>query len=266
MVDARSWRRVTPIARTLNTVLMAFLINLVSAELSAGKRWGEIPGRLGWWTLLIPVCIALLVVDHLVGEKIEAESRKELQRLHALFQDLQVKTVKRVFELLARSVMYPDTEGPLNIHFFRTRTGQDGRFALVKDRRFYFEGDYLPSNYSMDVAYPDEDKLVICEAFNQDTIIYRDMDEAVTPKYNRRIQNRVDPQIRWVLACPLHVSESHPLGILCVFGSRSFFATQDAIHYFECLIIQASEMVIWMMEFDQHWPELESAGDLHTIK
>jgi len=253
MLNASFWDRITPAARITNTVLLAFLINLVSAEVSAHTKWTDIPAHLGWWMLLIPISFVLLVLDYRSTERIELRVRHEQRQVLLRFQELQAKTLKRLFELLAEAALYPKTEGSLNIHVFMSRRDDKGRFALVKDRRFFYEREHMPSNYSLDTVYPDEDKLIICEAFNQNTIMYREVSSAMVHSYNQRIKNKVDPAIHWVLACPLHVADGPPMGILCAFGARPFFKNDEALRYFEHLMIQASEIVVWMMAFDRQF-------------
>jgi hypothetical protein len=253
MSHANFLDRITPAARITNTILLAFIINLISTEVSAHTKWEDIPAKLGWWVLLIPTSLALLLLDYRSTERLDRRAHDEQARLRLLFQELQTKMLKHLFELMADAALYPKREGSLNMHVFLARPDINGRYALMKERRFYYEREHMPSNFSLDVVYPDEDNLVICDAYNRNTFAYKTFEGAAAHQYNPRLQGKVDPAIHWVLACPLHIDNKPPLGVLCAFGAKPFITSKESLRYFQDLMIKTSEIVVWMLQFNNNF-------------
>src|SRR5206468_2451018 len=99
----------------------------------------------------------------------------------------------------------------------------DGATVLVKDRDSTYELEPMSRNHSLDYIDPADDRLVVSESFLNDNLVYRVLNDQDTKGYNRRIKDKVDPAIGWVLSCPLHVEFEKPRGIICCYGSKVFF-------------------------------------------
>jgi hypothetical protein len=112
------WDKTAAPAKILNTILLAFLVNLVSSSVFAGKKWADIPSDLGWWSILIPITIVLLALEYRATRRITTIASEERQKFMTLYDQLRVCISKQVFDLLAETAIYPNNTGSLNIHLF----------------------------------------------------------------------------------------------------------------------------------------------------
>lgn len=232
IVDARGFRITS---RLIGAVTLGYFVNLLSEASSNSQSFLELPARLGWWTALAPIGVAMLVYD-LFSElrfdrKILAAERKAHRKSLARIVAANEHIVSSVLVLLAKSAHSPN----FNLHLFY-RQDMDGRTALVKERRLVYETEHFPANYALDHAFPDTDELVICDAFNADEIRYEELPIDHPSRYNDRIRGKVDPQISWVLACPMHVDNESPAGVICAFGEQRIFSDPATRRGFESLL------------------------------
>jgi hypothetical protein len=115
--------------------------------------------------------------------------------------------------------------------------------ARVKDRRLTYETEHFPANYASDHAFPDTDELVICDAFNRSEIRYEELPVTHPERYDERIKSKVDPQISWVLAAPMHVENGQPAGVICAFGEQRVFTNPVVRRNFESLLALAGSVL-----------------------
>lgn len=222
---------------------LGFFANLVANSVSDGQELSSVPGRLGWWNLLLPIGVALLIID-LVNDILtqraaeRAEKRAHSEVLRRL-KDNNKQVIRSLLHLMGRS----PKKGNANIHLFYSDT-LNGRTVLRKDRSVYYECEDLPHNYSLDVAYPDTDELVICDSFNNDEIIYEELPPTHPERYNSRIKNKVDPQITWVLALPMHRDNDTPLGVLCAFGNKRVLSDSAMRRAFQGLAVGITDVIV----------------------
>ncbi|WP_157548293.1 hypothetical protein [Nonomuraea candida] len=216
---------------------------MVANTVSDGQRLASVPGRLGWWNLLLPIGVALLIFD-LVNDILTqraaaaAERNAHLESLRRLKQSNQ-----QVLSSLLHTMGRSPRRGNVNVHLFYADTLDDRR-VLRKDRTVYYECEDLPLNYSLDVAYPDTDELVICEAYNNDEILYEELPVTHPERYNPRIKNKVDPQITWVLALPMHRDDDTPAGVVCAFGNKRVLSDPAGRRSFQSLAVGVAEVIV----------------------
>jgi hypothetical protein len=228
--------------RLMAAVTLGYFVNVLSEASSNSRSIGELPARLGWWIILAPIGAAMLIFDlfsDLRSDRrtVEAERDAHLRSLRRVV-DVNDRITAAVLLLLAKSGQSPN----FNIHlFYRGDIG--GRAALVKDRRLAYETEHFPANYALDHAFPDTDELVICDAFNFNEIRYEELPVTHPQRYNERIKSKVDPQISWVLAAPMHVENSQPAGVICAFGEQRVFADPVARRSFESLLALAGSVM-----------------------
>jgi hypothetical protein len=234
-MDARGFRLTS---RLIGAMTLGYFVNLLSEASSNSRNFLELPARLGWWIALAPIGVAMLIYDlfselRLDRKVLSAEReahRKSLARIVAANDYI----VSSVLDMLRKS---PHSSN-FNIHlFYREMIGD--RVALVKERRLVHETEHFPANYALDHAFPDTDELVICEAFNSDEIRYEELPTDHPSRYNERIRGKVDPQISWVLACPMHVEHEQPAGVICAFGENRTFSDPLVRRVFESLLAAA---------------------------
>ncbi|MFG1994442.1 hypothetical protein ACGFJ7_31160 [Actinoplanes sp. NPDC048988] len=250
-MNTRSWLN-PPVstkltAKVLLTILVGFMVNLISTAVSDGITLAKLPEQLGWWMILFPLALILVLYDvavdvsgersHLIAEaRMQERSRIEVQS--ACEEMLQIST-----QVLVKSALFPRRSGPLNIHVF-LRDQLEGRTILRKDREILCNVEEMPENYTLDYVFPDVDELVICEAYNQDALKYEVLPEDHLNRYNERISRKVDPKIGWVLALPIHSDHGKPLGVVCAFGTRRFFPNENSRRVFQEILWKYSEMFL----------------------
>ena len=230
------------VTRLVAAVTLGFFANLLSDASSDSGSLLELPVRLGWWIVLAPIGVAMLVFDlfsDLRSDRRSVEAERDAHRRSlGRIVDANERITATMLLLLAKSAQSAN----FNIHLFYGEE-IDGRVALVKDRRAVYETEHFPANYALDHAYPDTDELVICDAFNRNEIQYEELPVTHPDRYNERIRTKVDPQISWVLACPMHVDNAQPAGVICAFGEQLVFADAAARRTFGSLLTLAGSVL-----------------------
>ncbi|MDF5755674.1 hypothetical protein [Spongiactinospora sp. TRM90649] len=167
-----------------------------------------------------------------------AERKAHLESLKRL-KESNRQIILSLLQLIGRS----PRRGNVNVHLFYA-DGVDGRTVLRKDRLVYYECEDLPLNHSLDIAYPDVDELVICDSYRGDEIIYEELPVTHPERYNARIKNKVDPQITWVLALPMHRENETPAGVLCAFGNKRVLAEAAVRRTFQGLAVGVTDVIV----------------------
>ncbi|MEO3884257.1 hypothetical protein [Nonomuraea sp. B5E05] len=222
---------------------LGFFANLAANAVSDGHKLESVPSRLGWWNLLLPLGVALLVFD-LMNDILTrraaatAERNAHLESLKRLKENNR-QIISSLLQLIGRS----PRRGNVNIHLFYADVIDD-RTVLRKDRLVYYECEDLPHNFSLDIAYPETDELVICDSFRSDEIIYEELPATHPERYNARIKNKVDPQITWVLALPMHRENDSPAGVLCAFGNKRVLTEATVRRSFQSLAVGVTDVIV----------------------
>lgn len=229
---------------------LGFFANLVANTVSDGHRLASVPGRLGWWNLLLPTGAALLILD-LINDILTqraaaaAERKAHLDSL-VLLRENNRHIILSLLLLLAKS----PRRGNVNVHIFHAAR-VNGKTALRKDRQVWYEYEDLPLNHSLDMAYPDTDELIICDSYNDDEIIYEELPTTHPERYNERIKNKVDPEITWVLAIPMHREDQTPAGILCAFGNKRVLSDVAVRRSFQGLAVVVADIIVRLKELER---------------
>ena len=234
----------------VNAGTTAVLTNLIASKIYEGKSWNEVFGKLGWWNLLMVVWAlsAAVIVKRMLS--IQQQEAQTLLKFRKLVLQHTPRAVNLAFRLAAEKRLYPDRPGQINIHVFLAGL-KNKTEALVKDRRFAIDQEIMSRNYSLDYAFPRSDKLVICEAFKDDALKYRELTEKDVALYGAKLNEKVDPAIRWVLACPIHSPNNKPLGVICAFGSQQAFNGEDDRRRFEQALVTLAELIHDVIVFER---------------
>ena len=233
-----------------NTIITGIFVGLIANKLYGGEHWDKILIRLGWWNLIIPIWLSLIILTIYRSKKIRSEIKNTQLSILKDFENLAEFVVKNLFKLLVETAIYPQKSAGLNIQIF-FRGEVDGKKALIKDRRFFYEQERMPRNYPLDYAFPSEDNLVICDSFKKDTLVYEELSLDHMKRYNERIKDKIDLDIKWVLACPLHIPRQEPLGIVCCFGRKKFFKNDQQRRYFEAILLNLCEVIVQLKLFER---------------
>lgn len=235
LTDARGFRLTS---RLIGAGTLGYFVNLLSDASANSTSLLELPARLGWWLALAPIGVAMLVFDLFselrTDRRIAAAEREAHRRSLSRIVDANERITSSMLVLLAKAARSAN----FNIHLFYRQEVED-RTALVKDRRIVYETEHFPANFALDHAFPDADELVICDAFNNNQICYEELPVDHPERYNERIHDKVDPQISWVLACPMRVDNEQPAGVICAFGEERVFSDAAVRRNFGSLLALA---------------------------
>ena len=233
-----------------NTIITGIFVSLIANILYSGEDWSKILIRLGWWNVAIPIWLSLIILNIYRYRKIRDEIKDTQLRILKDFKNLTELVVRNLFKLLIETAIYPQKSASLNIHIF-FRGIVNGKKALIKDRRFFYEQERLPMNYPLDYVFPSEDDLVICNSFKKDILVYEELPSDHMTRYNERIKDKIDSDIKWVLACPLHIPGQEPLGVVCCFGRKKFFKNDQQRKYFEVILLNLCEAIVQLKLFER---------------
>ncbi|MEV0352083.1 hypothetical protein AB0H88_40500 [Nonomuraea sp. NPDC050680] len=150
---------------------------------------------------------------------------------------------RQVISSLLQTMGRSPRRGNANVHLFYADTVGD-RTVLRKDRLVHYECEDLPLNHSLDVAYVDTDELIICDSYKNDEIVYEELPVTHPERYNARIKNKVDPQISWVLALPMHRENDTPAGVLCAFGNKRVLSDDAIRRSFQSLAVGVTDVIV----------------------
>lgn len=234
-----------------NTITTGIFIGLIANILSSGGDWSSIIDKLGWWNLITPLWLFLIILNIQRYSKIRKDVKNVELKILKDFDNKRERILEKLFKILIETTIYPRKSASINVHFF-FRDVIENKKALIKDRRYSYEKEQLSGNYPLDYVFPSEDNLVICDSFNQDTLLYEVLPSDHMKHYNERIKNKVDGNIMWVLACPLHNPGQEPLGVICCFGKSKFFKNTNELDSFKEIILKISEIVIQLKLFENN--------------
>ena len=247
------WRVVDLALPALNSVVTGLLVGVFANKLFSGEPWTDILRRLGWWHGLLFLWIVLLFLAGNAAWRRHSATNTAVDAICKKHQDCAQGVISSLFAILGTSTTYPAKTSSLNIHLFLSQD-VDGKQALVKARQYAYEQEAMPGNYSLDHAVPGEDELVICRAYLDDALVYQELPEDHLTRYNSRIKARIDPDLHWVLACPLHVPNDPPLGVICCFGAKPFFKSVAARRQFEQILLVVSQIAVRELLFPKGVP------------
>lgn len=229
--------------------LMASLISSLFIAIVGGKiytndkTWIEVITMLGWWNLLFILWLLIMIV-------IIARNKKEKDQFTIKSERLKAEETNALIHLTIESIMYPNRNGHINVHiFFKDMVKK--KIVLRKDRRFKYEQEDFPENYTLDYVIVDEDNLIICNSFNTDTVIYKELNNNHTTEYKGRLKGKVGQNIKWVLSCPLHNPTGESFGVVCCFGSVVPFSSEKNKNYFISLVQKMSISIVRLLLFER---------------
>ena len=215
------------------SITAGILANLFSGLILSKTPFPQAIAELGWWNLLVVLGLVLLVM--VIGRQARRD-RRIRQALAKRFATVRVEIIRNMFVILARSIGCWPTGITIHIFFWNGT-------ALVKDRAFSYEERLLPGTHHLDVVLT-TDELVICKAFNQGRLIYKELPADHLEHYNERIKGKIDPNIKWVMGCPLSPAGGSKLGVICCFSQELVFADENQLQAFQDLLLRLSDDII----------------------
>jgi hypothetical protein len=262
--------KIEPLIILATSVLSGLYVNIFSNAIYGGDSWITIVAHLGFWNLLVPLWLVLIIF---AAYQTLIEPNKRTRSLHTLLTHLRDHNkqadsaiLSSIFSLLLKSANFRTIDKKLNIHIFVHKVIH-GRDCLVKDRKYSYEEEAMPMNYSLDVAYPDEDKLLICDAFNRAISIYEELPTDHVARYGERIRDRVDTNIRWVLASPVRplADNMKPSAIICYFGRTIYFESKEELEKFENAVNVISEIFLAIFQQENYLIRLSQRIKQHDL-
>lgn len=164
--------------------------------------------NLGSINLLLLVII-LPLLNYFISNAIYAKS----------YRNNIVQHVNNVFKLTALSIVFHKVIPNINIHYFVRKTIHREDY-LIKERRFLYESRSLPKDYSFEGCRVNTQHIVMCRAFREKSVLFKNLPPNHTELYDEDIKNKVDVNIKWVLASPVwkdNMSEL-PDGVIVIYS------------------------------------------------
>ena len=158
-------------------------------------------------------------IDALAEGKIEQIEGRELRDQ---FNQLSEKTVNDIFKMFSFLIAYPDGNPKVNIHYFEHQTIGGVEF-LVKIRKYCFESELRPVDYTLEKIRLGSKGMVVCKAYGNNCVVFEDITQEHVDQYEDDLKDHVDTQIKWVLTCPVwkgnNTEISNRKGVVVVFGN-----------------------------------------------
>jgi len=236
----------TPLISSLT--IGAYVGLLTNMMIRDDVGWLEGMKRLGFQNIILVVWVVSLVVLFIDRAK---QNKRISDKMHEL--------ISAVFPILCKSLEYGRGR-KINMHYYSHKFVK-GEHILIKERDFSYESEFMPDNYPLETINVKNDNLVTSDAFNQRKNIYEELPPNHYTRYNARIKGNVDPNIRWVLACPLWFSKTgkEPDGMIVLFGTKPFIKKEIAKNQLETLLIDFSKFMGKMLtlEIDYRWEKYQ---------
>jgi len=224
----------------ISLTIAAYIALLTNIMVRDNINWFEGIKRLGFQNIILLVWLILIII-HFIGR---AKENKE-------YSDAIHELIVQVISIFGKSLEYPSITRKINVHYYSHRIFK-GKHFLIKERSFSYEREYMPHNFPLETINVEEDNLVTCDAFNKKKIVYEELPADHTIRYGPRIKEKVDPSIRWILACPVWFTktEKEPDGMIVLFGGEPFIRTDMQRNELESLLIEFSKAVSKMLKLE----------------
>ncbi|GHU44670.1 hypothetical protein FACS1894190_16250 [Spirochaetia bacterium] len=105
----------------------------------------------------------------------------------------------------------------------------------------------MAKNFTYDGCRLNAKNIVMCKAYNTNQVIFENLPENHCDTYEDDIKEKIDPNIKWVLACPVwyknHVKQ--PIGVVVIFGANAIVADNetDKIRKLENIALELSKVL-----------------------
>lgn len=215
---------------TIAAIPLAFWIPRFERELAAGQSVPAALISMGTKTnLLAAASITIPAVYEGISALLSRRKRRLVSRQKRAYRD---RTVSVINTILLTSV--PLIEQTLlvevNARLFVARRDSSGTTRLYQDQRFAIEGSPVPTEMGLLAISIDEPGMVSAQAFRERRPLYKDLPDGHMRWYRPEVGRHVDPQQRWVLACPILRSDAStglrdnalpPWGVLIYYSLES---------------------------------------------
>lgn len=255
-------------ASVASAILVGLWINIYTDQLAhygyvtslTSLRWGNLPLFLG---------IALLVAGEAAAWRWRMVQEDEFRRLYSTLQQRQRRILegmlKIVCELVAKTLAIP-----CNARYFVAEKDHEGRYYIRQDRDLAVLNIRMPREFGFTRIYVDTPHIVSGRAFRDRVPLYEELPGDHTNLYEPDVARMIEPQQRWVLACPVlrldaltnsHDARHEPHGVIVFYGTQlpDAVASGDAIQVCLGYAEQFAEQMSHVLNMLELSTELESA-------
>ena len=236
MRPTRTWtpHRATPWLasglRVLVTVAAAVPVAIWIPDFQTeSKLHGSIDGlrALGWENLWLLAAIAAPVLFEIARSYTESRRARLERARNEAFRDRAVATVSTVLQTSV-SLIEQVLRVTANVRVFDARSDTRGLVRLHQSNRFHMEHTPLPTEMGFGSMSVNEPGMITAEAFRERRPIYRDLPDDHMTWYSENVALHVDPEQKWVLACPILRMDlatgmqdpvEEPRGVLVFYGT-----------------------------------------------
>ncbi|WP_190013213.1 hypothetical protein [Streptomyces lucensis] len=229
---------------------------------------------LRWSNLLLGLGIASLIAGETAAWRWRTLQEDEFRRLYATLQQRQRRILEGMLTIVCKLVA-KTLNIPCNARYFVAEKDQEGRYYIRQDRDLAVLNIRMPREFGFTRIYVDTPHIVSGKAFRDRVPLYEELPDDHSNWYEPDVGRMIEPQQRWVLACPVlrldSLTNSHemshaPRGVIVFYGTQlpdeaaSADAVQVCLGYAEQFAEQMSH-VFNMLELST---ELESSSHGNT--
>lgn len=220
--------------KALVLVLVGIAVGLFADALGEQDGPLQLATQRGWRTVVFWAAVLSVVYDFVAEARLQTKESSAKDKLVAKvvgeFEATFSPMLATIVRVQSAALAFPKAQIPLNVHLY-IAGDHDGRVVLWKRRDLGTNFEPFPGGQTLDYADPDSDDLAICDAYKSNSVVFVNVKSDHT--YNKRIDNRVDRGIGWVMGIPIHHVNHAPLGVICAFGTEPPFKNEAARRLFE---------------------------------
>jgi len=221
---ARVLRVATPLAVA---ILIGLWVNALSTKLQGGNDLFKAIRQLGFQNVWLCLGLGCVVGSEFAHEKLDQRRAAELADYAGGLLDQE----RRLAHLLLRS--FAEQIGrslgtACNARYFNA-IDEDGEVRLYQDRSLVYEAVPMPAEYGFTSVSVTDRSFVSARAYQHRAPIFENLKSSHTERYSELVRPNVDPEQKWVLACPvlqidprddIHRRERPPFGVAVFYSTE----------------------------------------------
>lgn len=215
------------IASVASGVLIGLWINIYTDRIAEGDYLASLL-RLGWSNVLMALGICSLIAGESATRRWAMLEQDDFKRRYRLLQQRQRRllesTLEIVCELISKTLRIP-----CNARYFVAEQDHDGRYYIRQDRDLAVLNISMPREFGFTRIHVDTPHIVSGQAFRERVPLYSELPVRHSDWYDPEVGRMIEPQQRWVLACPVlrldsvtnsHAPDGPPHGVIVFYGTE----------------------------------------------
>lgn len=216
------------LSSVISAILVGLWINIFTEGLAHDGYTTSLLG-LKWSNSLLTLGIGALMLGEWATRRWHKLSKDDFTKRYELLQQRQQRilesTLRTVCELIAKTLRIP-----CNARYFVAETDRENRYYIRQDRDLAVLNISMPREFGFTRIYVDTPHIVSGRAFRERVPLYTELPVDHTDWYEPDVGRMIEPQQRWVLACPVlrldavsnsHLADRPPHGVIVFYGTET---------------------------------------------